>query len=85
MSAASAVTRPSASADAAQRDWEALSAAAPQLAATIRRYLIQLGTFLAPRSVDAADYTLRQFAGWLTANTDVTVVADITRTHVFCV
>jgi site-specific recombinase XerD len=82
MSAASAVTRPSASADAAQRDWEALSAAAPQLAATIRRYLIQLGTFLAPRSVDAADYTLRQFAGWLTANTDVTVVADITRTHV---
>lgn len=34
MSAASAAARPSGSADAAQRDWEALSAAAPQLAAT---------------------------------------------------
>jgi site-specific recombinase XerD len=68
--------------DAAQRDWATLSAQAPQLAATIRRYLIQLGTFLAPRSVDAADFTLRQFAGWLTANTDVTVVANITRTHI---
>ncbi len=39
-------------------------------------------TFLAPRSVDVADNTLRQFARWLTANTDVTVVADITRTHI---
>jgi len=37
-----------------------LSAQAPQLAATMRRYLIQLTTFLAPRSVDVADSTLRQ-------------------------
>lgn len=81
MSAASAA-RTSAGGDAAQRDWQALSGAAPQLAATIRRYLIQLGTFLAPRSVDAADCVLRQFAGWLIANTEVTVVADITRTHI---
>ncbi len=63
--------------DASERDWAALSVEVPQLAATIRRYVIQLGTFLAPRSVDMASHTLRQFAGWLVANTDVTVVAHI--------
>ena len=57
----------------------ASSRRAPQLAATMRRYLIQLATFLAPRSVDAADNTLRQFARWLVDNTDVAVVADISR------
>ncbi len=64
------------------RDWAELSARAPQLTATMRRYLVQLTTFLAPRSVDVADSTLRQLARWLTANTDVTVVADIGRTHI---
>ncbi len=64
------------------RDWAALSARAPQLAAAMRRYLIQCSTFLAPRSVDAADNTLRQFTRWLADNTDVTVAADITRTNV---
>jgi site-specific recombinase XerD len=68
--------------DASNREWEVLSARAPQLAATMRRYLIQLSTFLAPRSVDAADITLRQFARWLTDHTDVTVVATITRTNI---
>ncbi|MDQ6798063.1 MAG: tyrosine-type recombinase/integrase [Actinomycetota bacterium] len=48
----------------------------------MRRYLIQLGTFLAPRSVDMASYTLRQFAGWLVASTDVSLVADIRRVHI---
>ena len=64
------------------REWAELSAQAPQLAATMRRYLLQLSTFLAPRSVDAADQTLRQLARWITTSTDVTVVAAITRTHV---
>ena len=64
------------------REWAELSAQAPQLAATMRRYLLQLSTFLAPRSVDAADQTLRQLARWVTTSTDVTVVAAITRTHV---
>ncbi|HSS08262.1 MAG TPA: tyrosine-type recombinase/integrase, partial [Acidimicrobiales bacterium] len=68
--------------DASSHEWTALSLLAPQLAATMRRYLIQLGTFLAPASVDMADLTLRQFARWLTASTEVAVVADITRTHV---
>jgi site-specific recombinase XerD len=68
--------------DASDREWLVLSARAPQLAATMRRYLIQLSTFLAPRSVDAADVTLRQFARWLTEHTDVAVVAEITRTNI---
>lgn len=65
-----------------EREWVLLSAASPQLAATMSQYLTQLGTFLAPRSVEAADNTLRQFARWLIAETDVTVIAGITRTHV---
>ena len=48
----------------------------------MRRYLVQLTTFLAPRSVEVADGTLRQLARWLVDNTDVMVVADITRAHV---
>jgi len=68
--------------DESHREWAVLSAEAPQLAATMRRYLVQLTTFLAPRSVDVADSTLRQLARWLVAETDVAVVSDITRTHV---
>jgi site-specific recombinase XerD len=69
-------------ADASHREWAALSARAPQVVATMRRYLVQLATFLAPRSVEMADQTLRQFARWLTTHTDITVVTDITRTHI---
>jgi site-specific recombinase XerD len=65
-----------------EREWVLLSAATPQLAGTMGRYLTQLGTFLAPRSVEGADNALRQFARWLIAETDVTVVAGITRTHI---
>jgi site-specific recombinase XerD len=68
--------------DASHREWATLTTRAPQLAASMRRYLVQLTTFLAPRSVDAADNALRQFARWLTTHTDVTTVADITRTHI---
>ena len=64
------------------REWPHLSMQAPHLVVTMRRYLLQLTTFLAPRSVDAADLTLRQFARWLVTNTDAKVVADITRVHV---
>lgn len=64
------------------REWAELTARAPQLAATMRRYLVQLSTFLAPASVEVADHTLRQLARWLTTATDVTVVADIGRAHI---
>jgi site-specific recombinase XerD len=67
---------------ASHDDWIKIAVAAPQLAASMDRYLIQLTTFLAPRSVDVADSTLRQFARWLTANTAVKRVNEITRTHI---
>jgi site-specific recombinase XerD len=43
---------------------------------------VQLTTFLAPRSVEVADTTLRQLTRWLTTATDVTVVARIERRHI---
>ena len=43
-------------------EWAQIEAAAPQVAAVMRRYPRQLGTFLAPHSVDAADSALRQLA-----------------------
>jgi site-specific recombinase XerD len=68
--------------NASNREWAALSAQAPQLVATMRRYLLQLTTFLAPRSVEVADTTLRQLARWLTTETEVAVVNEITRGNV---
>ncbi len=67
---------------ASQAEWATLTARAPQLAATLRRYLIQLTTFLAPRSVDVADGTLRQFARWLTDTADIDTVVGIRRVHI---
>jgi site-specific recombinase XerD len=68
--------------NASNREWAQLSSTAPQLVATMRRYLVQLTTFLAPRSVEVADTTLRQFTRWLMTATDATVVADIERRHI---
>jgi len=79
MSAAEAMAEPWIATDISHQEWAALSLSAPQMAATMRRYLVQLATFLAPRSVDVADSTLRQFARWLTDATDVRVVAEISR------
>jgi site-specific recombinase XerD len=62
----------------ADAEW-AEFAAAPRAAATMRRYLRQLGTFLAPRSVDAADGALRQFARWMLTDAGITAVGDIRR------
>ena len=63
-------------------DWAELAAVAPVLVSTMGRYLAQAQTFLAPASVRAASISLRQFAHWLTASTDVRCVADITRDDV---
>jgi site-specific recombinase XerD len=60
-------------------EWAEIAAAAPQAAATMRRYLRQLGTFLAPRSVDAADGALRQFARWMLTDAGITAVGEIRR------
>ena len=52
-------------------EWAQIAAQAPQMAATLGRYLSQAATFLAPRSVEVADLTFRQFARWLLDHTDV--------------
>jgi integrase len=68
---------------ASDRGWCALEPVAPQMAATMRRYLAQAATFLAPASVDAADTALRQLAGFLTAKEPpVTTVGAVTRADV---
>lgn len=63
----------------ANAEWAELEIAAPRVAATMRRYLRQLGTFLAPRSVDAADSALRQLARWMVTEAGVAAVGDIRR------
>jgi hypothetical protein len=63
----------------AAAEWEQIERAAPALAVTMRRYLAQAATFLAPRSVAAADGALRQLARWLLASTSIESVAGISR------
>jgi site-specific recombinase XerD len=53
------------------------------MTATMRRYLAQLGESLKPRSIDAAEAVLRQFAGRVTeADASCRSVAAIERSHV---
>jgi site-specific recombinase XerD len=63
----------------AETEWSQIGAAAPRVAAVMRRYLRQLGTFLAPRSVDAADSALRQLARWMISEAGLAAVGDIGR------
>ena len=66
-----------------QTQWGAVAAAAPQLAATMRRYLDQIAVSLRPSSVAVIDTTLRQLAGRLIADyPQVTSVAEIGRIHI---
>jgi site-specific recombinase XerD len=62
--------------------WAEISSAAPQMAETMRRYLGQVATFLAPSSVVVAEAALRVFARWLVANTTVVAVAGVGRTEI---
>jgi hypothetical protein len=63
----------------AEAEWTQIAAAAPQVAAVMRRYLRQLGTFLAPRSVEVADSALRQLARWMITEAGLAAVGDIRR------
>jgi hypothetical protein len=60
-------------------EWAEIGQQAPQLAATMRRYLRQCMTFLAPNSVIVADNALRILARWLITTTTITAVCDIGR------
>lgn len=64
-------------------DWDQLSAAVPDMVATMRRYLDQLASILRPGSVSNADQALRSLATFLTEQApEVSSVADIGRRHV---
>jgi site-specific recombinase XerD len=66
----------------ADAEWAQIEAAAPRVAAVVRRYLRQLGTFLAPASVDAAENALRQLARWMITEGGLTAVGDIRRNDI---
>jgi site-specific recombinase XerD len=63
----------------AETEWAQIEAAAPQVAGVMRRYLRQLGTFLAPRSVDAAENALRQLARWMITDAGLDSIAAVRR------
>jgi site-specific recombinase XerD len=63
--------------------WAELEAAVPQVAATMRRYLAQIGCVLRPGSVGGADQALRCFAAFLAqAAPGVTGIGQATRRHI---
>jgi hypothetical protein len=63
--------------------WADLEPAVPQITATMRRYLIQIGCVLRPGSVSGADLALRCFAAFLVqAAPEVTSTAQVTRRHI---
>jgi integrase len=75
--------RPWAARSVHEVDWEHLASTAPQLTATMRRYLAQLAVSLRPKSVALIDTTLRQLAGTLVAgHRPVRRVAEIDRAHI---
>ena len=63
--------------------WAELEAAVPQVAATMRRYLAQIGCVLRPGSVSGADQALRCFAAFLAqAAPEVACITQVTRRHI---
>ena len=58
-------------------EWQQIAAHAPQMTATMSRYLRQAATFLAPLSIEVADNTLRQLSRFLLSNTTVAAVGDV--------
>jgi site-specific recombinase XerD len=63
----------------AEAEWSQIGAAAPRVAAVMHRYLRQLGTFLAPRSVTAAENALRQLARWMITDAAIVSVGAVSR------
>jgi hypothetical protein len=63
----------------AAAQWAQIAAAAPQVTATIQRYLQRLGVFLAPASVNAAENALRQFARWMITGAGLDSIAAVRR------
>jgi hypothetical protein len=66
-----------------EHDWRQIAETAPTLAATMVRYLDQIGLSLRPASVRSADGILRGFAGYLTVHhPEIVALADVERVHI---
>ena len=64
-------------------DWDALAAAVPVLAATMRRYLDQIAVSMRPGSVETIDTTLRLFGRFIADDQPGNAgAADIARVHI---
>ena len=63
----------------AAEQWAHVRAVAPEVAATIDRYLARLGALLAPASVEAADSALRILTRWLIHDAGITSIAAVRR------
>jgi site-specific recombinase XerD len=63
----------------AAAQWTRIRAEAPQVTATIQRYLQRLAVFLAPASVNAAENALRQFARWMITDAGLDSIAAVRR------
>ena len=63
----------------AAAQWTQIHAVAPQIVATMQRYLQRLAAFQAPTSVDVAENSLRHFARWLLGETALDAVAAVRR------
>ena len=82
MSAEPVVLRPAdrkVAGSTAAAQWALLRADAPQVVVTIQRYLQRLAAFQAPKSVDVAENSLRQFAWWLVADAGLDTIAAVRR------
>ena len=83
MSAAFALAEPADDQPWRHRDWDVVLAHAPRFAVTAWRYLDQLAVSMRPATVDAADNTLRCFAGFLvSAHPELVGFVDVKRVHV---
>lgn len=63
----------------AAAQWAQIQAQAPQIAATLQHYLQRLAAFQAPKSVDVAENSLRQFARWMITDAGLDSVAAVRR------
>jgi site-specific recombinase XerD len=63
----------------AAAQWAQIRAEAPQVTATVQRYLQRLAAFLAPASVTAAENALRQFARWMITDAGLEAIAAVRR------
>ena len=79
----SAVTVDHMAVDGSRPGWAVIARHQPQLADTATRYLDQIAVSLRPRSVEAADNTLRTFVAFLAdEHPDVDAFADIRRVQI---